>query len=337
MSLLQLPDQPDVSWARLIPGAGEGGSAAYQIDASGLEIYNRMMYRPLIPNGGSPAMKTRIRLKSTLQANNPAFEGIAVRHRGFRLTGSVPSRTDTQVWDSDPSSKGKRAWYSQQSGTYTDAVFIEPVPEGLGIDYITFELIVRASSGQVTISSVECRNHYEVLHNLDIPGEQNWTSGFSNEVIQQGIGVDEPVVRWVRYIKTAQIKIRKGQLVTAFLNGAMRGRAYEIRYPSTAQRMPANLGMMIKMRRVDDNTKYVYATVGFDSITGDSGDNNKTVSLESSVQFRARYDYSQIEVLPYVEPGAISEGFDERGVDIMGIRDIELEVSVAEYLTATQS
>ena len=327
-----LPEQSDVAWARLLPGAGEGGSAAYQIDASGLEVRNRMMYRPLIPNGGSPSMKTRLRLTSTLQAGNPAFEGIAVRHRGYKLTGSVPARTDEEVWDSDPASKGKRAWYSQQSGTFTDAVFIEPVPDNLAIDYITFELIVRAGSGQVTISAAECRNHYAVPYDLSTLGSQLWTSGFSNEIVAQGISGDGPVVRFFRYIKTVQTPIRKGQLVKNVLKGALTGRAFESTTSNELRRLAASVGIVVKMRRVNPNTVYDYFTLFSAPVSVD----NKTVFADGSMEFRAQHDYSQTEVLPFVEPTQVSEGYVASGVDRMGIEDISLDMFVIDYLTASQ-
>lgn len=327
-----LPEQSDVAWARLLPGAGEGGSAAYQIDASGLEVRNRMMYRPLIPNGGSPSMKTRLRLTSTLQAGNPAFEGIAVRHRGYKLTGSVPSRTDDEVWDSDPASKGKRAWYSQQSGTFTDAVFIEPVPDNLGIDYITFELIVRASSGQVTISSAECRNHYVVPYPLDILGSQLWSSGFSIETVSPGISGDGAVRRWLRYIKTEQVNVRQGKLVKTILKGAITGRAFESQGGNNARRLAAEVGLMFKMRRVNPNTTYDYFTITKSPVSVD----NKTIYADGSVEFKAKHDYSQVEVLPFVEPTQNDPAYDTTGVDRMGIANVELEMIVSDYISPTQ-
>jgi hypothetical protein len=293
-----------------------------------------MMYRPLIPNGGSPAMKTRLRLKSTLVTSNPAFEGVAVRHRGFRLTGSVPSRTDVQVWDSDPASKGKRAWFSAQSGTYTDAVFIEPVPEELGIDYVTFELIVRASSGQVTISSAECRNHYAIPYDLSTLGSQLWTSGFNIETVATGISGDEEVRRWMRYIKTVQTKIRTGKLVTLLLKGAITGRAYEENtgIAGSARRLSASVGVMLKLRRVDNPSAYDYFTVDKNSVSVD----NKTFYADGSVQFKAKRDYSQTEVIVFVEPTQLSAGYNFRAVDRMGFQDLELEMLIIDYMAPSQ-
>ncbi|WP_299076331.1 hypothetical protein [uncultured Paraglaciecola sp.] len=335
MSLLQLPEQADVAWARLLDGAGEGGSYAYQIDASGASTRNRMMYRPLMPNGGSPSMKTRLRLTSSLTVGNPAFEGIAVRHRGFKLGGGIPSTSDTEVWDSDPESKGTRAWYSEQSGTFTDAVFVEPVPDNLGIDYITFELIVRAASGQVTISSVECRNHYSTPYDLGIQGSQLWTSGLSNEIVAQGISGDGPVVRYFRYVKTVQTPIRKGQLVKNILKGAITGRAVEFKAGGAdARRLAASVGIVIKMRRVNPNTTYDYFTLSAAPVSVD----NKTVFADGSTEFRALHDYSQTEVLPFTEPTQIStaDGYISSTVDRMGIEDIELDMFVIDYITASQ-
>mgnify|MGYP000197087772 CR=1 FL=1 len=337
MSLLQLPEQSNVSWARLLEGAGEGGSYAYQIDASGADNRNRMMYRPLLPNGGSPSMKTRLRVKSTLSIGNPAFEGLAVRHRGYRLGGGIPSTTDTLVWDSDPATKGKRAWYSEKSGTYTDVVFIEPIPDNLGIDYITFELIVRANGGQVTISSAECRNHYAVTYDMGVSGTQLWTGGFSIETITPSLDGSEPVRRWVRYIKTETHRIRIGQLVTLILKGAVTGRGFEQRTDDNGatyygdQRIAADLGVMIKLRRAA-TSDYDYYTISSGAVSVD----NKIHYADGSVQFKAKYNFDQVELIPFVEPGNNTAGYSKTTVNRMGIQDIELDMIVADYLAPTQ-
>ena len=91
MSLLRIPDQPDVSWARY-GRYGEGGTFGYQIDASGLDLRNRMMHQDLLPATADVSLQTRIRLKSTLVTYNGAFEGLSVRHRGYQLQGSAPGR-----------------------------------------------------------------------------------------------------------------------------------------------------------------------------------------------------------------------------------------------------
>lgn len=330
MSLLQLPDGPDVAWARLLPTGGEGGSAAFQIDASGASVRNRMMYRMLIPNGGSPSMKVRLRIKSTLTVGNPAFEGLAVRFRGYRLNGTTAFE---EVWDSNPEAKGIRAWHSSQSGTYTDAVFVEPVPEINGIDYITCELLVRANSGQVTISSVECRNHYAVPYNLSTLGSQLWTSGFPIETVALGVSGDESVRRWVRYQGLAQTNIRTGKLVTAILKTAVTGRAYEENtgIAGSGRRLASTVGIMLKMRRSGTST-YDYFTVGSQSVSVES----KTAYIDGSVQFRAEHDYSQTEVLVYVEPAQLSAGYNFRGVDRMGFTNLNLQMIAADYVTPTQ-
>ena len=337
MSLLHLPEQPDVSWARLLEGAGEGGSYAYQIDASGSSVRNRMMYRMLLPNGNAPSVKTKLRVKSTMTVGNPAFEGLAVRHRGYKLSGGVPSTSDEQVWDSDPASKGKRAWYAEQSGTYTDAVFIEPVPRGLAIDYITFELVVRAIDGQVTIDDVACRPHYAVPYDLSVLGFQLWTSGFSIETVSPGISGDDAVQRWLRYIKTVSTPIRTGQLVNNIFKGAITGRAFEANGADPnaagydARRLGSDVGFMLKMRRIGTST-YDYFTLVRAPVSVD----NKTHFADGSVQFKAKYDYDQTEVLCYVEPTQADPAYTVTGVDRMGIQDLELEQIVTDYITPTQ-
>lgn len=328
MSLLQLPDGPDVSWARLLPTGGEGGSAAFQIDASGASVRNRMMYRMLIPNGGSPSIKVRLRLKSTLTVGNPAFEGLAVRFRGYRLNGTTAFEV---VWDSSPETRGMRAWYSSQSGTYTDAVFVEPVPEINGIDYMTCELLVRANSGQVTISSVECRNHYSVPYNLSTLGSQLWTSDFPIVAVATGISGDGDVLRWVRYQGLAQTNIRKGKIISAILKAAITGRAYETGGFPISRRLASTVGVMIKMRRSETGT-YDYFTIGSQSVGVDS----KTAYIDNSIQFRAEHDYFQTETLIYVEPAQLSAGYNFRDVDRMGFRDLNLQLLASDYVSPTQ-
>ena len=328
---LSIDNQSNVAWARFTETGGESGSAGYQIDASGLSQYNRMIFRDLIPNSGSPSMRVKLRLASSLAANNPEFEGVAVRFRGFKLTGSAPAQSFTQVWDSDPSSKGERAWYSLNTGTFADAVFIEPVPTDLGIDYFTFELVVRAGSGQITLSNIECRNHYAVTYDLDVMGFQGWTSGINPETVVVGISGDD-VKRYLRYILTKSVNISTGQLVQLIVKGAIKGRAFESQSGSNAQRLASNVGIMVKLRRRLTPSVYDYYTVSSDPVSVD----NKTVYANSSEQFRARYDYGQAELLPFVEPTTLTSGYDTIGVDVLSINDIELDMIVADYVSASQ-
>ena len=334
MSLLQLPDLPDVAWARLLQGAGEGGSYAYQIDASGLDLRNRMMYRKLIPNGGSPSMKTRLRLKSTLQTNNPAFEGIAVRHRGYQLTGSVPTQADKRVWDSAPENGRESAWYSVQSGTFTDVVFIESVPPDLGIDYITFELVVRAASGQVTISNCECRNHYAVETVLPVPERRAYSSSNANYQIErmssEGSG---DVVRYITYMSAHQLRIEKGKLISVITEGNILVSAFESRDDGSGSRLlNANSGMMVKLRRTNAQTQYDYFTV---SRTGNGSLGNRSL-LDQSEQFRSDHDYNQLEVIPFIEPDALSDGYDNITPGVLFLRDLTMRLVVTDYLAPTQ-
>lgn len=327
MSLLQLPDLPDVPWARLLEGAGEGGSYAYQIDASGLDLRNRMMYRPLIPNSGSPAMKTRLRMMSTLQCNNPAFEGLAVRHRGYQLRGGVPSTQDVQVWDSDPSSKGVRAWYSQQSGTYTDAVFIEPVPSALGIDYVTVELIVRAQAGHVTISNAECRSHYGRPYHMAISGAQAWTSAGLTLHQMTWDGGRTTTARYIRYLKTESIECRRGQSILASVDGALGSTALDNNGAGALVLHTA--GVSLRLRRGGVSTEDWLDVAAFQYDTED------VRRIQTTTQKRAEYDYDRAQLVVFQDLGSAG-AIGEWQSDEIFYEDLQLDLDINDYIAPSQ-
>jgi len=71
-----------------------------------------MMHRELIPAPSDARIQIRIRFKSTLVATDNGFEGFAPRVRGFQLEGSAPTNKDRQIFDSNPSSQGKKMWFA---------------------------------------------------------------------------------------------------------------------------------------------------------------------------------------------------------------------------------
>ena len=334
MSLLQLPDAPLPSWARF-GRYGEGGSFGFQMDASGLENRNRMMHRDLIPATADVTFQIRLRMTSSLVTSNPAFEGLAVRLRGFQLEGSQPASTDRQVWDSNPSAGGIRAWISGQYSEFETHNFMINIPSGLGIDYVTVELVVRAQSGQVNIDNFECRHYYGKLYPIEMQGFQSWTteSAFTVEVFSQPISGDTfGVRRWVRYLFTEDIVVRKGQTIITNLRTLMSGRAFEFTNAALTEggRIPALTGVVLKFRRKGTGT-YDYMDAGAGYATREA----KTFSINETRQRRAPYDYDQVELIVFNEPEPSSESVSH-GSDRLSFEDIDLDIIVADFIAPSQ-
>jgi hypothetical protein len=293
MSILRLSKQPDVSWARF-GRYGEGGSWGYQIDASGADIRNRMMHQDLLPATSDVSLQTRIRLKSSLVVGNPAFEGLAVKHRGFQMEGSTATEGDIQKWDSQPETQGKAAWISGQNTEYTTFNFLNEIPVGLGIDYCTWELELRAISGQVEIDNIECRYFYGKSYDLDIIGSQSWLAG-QLTLEQMDTYSETNIDRYVKYLKTIDIVCRKGQMIIADSNGAIRGAVVN----QSLADIPVITGFMLKLRRAGLATEDVFDATGTYSTTIKQG---RYTQYDQTQQRRARYDYDRVQLVAYTEP-----------------------------------
>lgn len=301
MSILRLADQPAVSWARY-GNYGEGGTKGYQMDASGIELRNRMMHQDLLPATSDVSLQTRLRLKSTLVTYNSAFEGIAVRHRGFKLVGDTPSDGDIQVWDSQPEIQGKKAWISGQVSEFTTFNFINPLPPGLGIDYVTWELVLRASGGQVDLDNAECRYYYGKPYDLDILGAQSFSgqSAFSRENVAAGVNGADAVERGIIYLQTLPVEITKGQVLDAQCTAPMNGVCVSYTDPNSPQFTPCNIGLGLKLRR-KGTTTYDYFDVA-SSYIGYSSTLTSTVLVRNSMQAWMRHSYDQAEQVAFIEP-----------------------------------
>lgn len=344
-TLLQLPDTPIPTWARVLPTGGEGGVRAFQIDGSGLETRNRMMYRKTLPMGTAPGLRAAMRYKSSLVATNPTSEGFAVRFRGFNDAGA-------QVWDSQPETLGSSAWKITTTDAWTDAVFIADVPTDQGIVTVTFEIVVRASSGLLTICKPECRYHYAYKIPLDLSGKSRWV-GLENTYGQQIIESDldtaaagsSQILRWVRYARTASVDIPRGKYLTAFTRGAGYATAVEIRpinqFDVESRRLVGStFGVMLKLR-IKGTGQYKFITIA-SALCSEQTIGTNYAYLTNSVSRRAEFDHDQIEVQLFIEPTAIdtADGWsgpnNQGGAGFLFFKDLEVDLVVADYLEATQ-
>lgn len=330
-SILQLPEVPPQPWARL-GRAGEGGSFSYTLDGSGLEQYNRLMHRDLIPLTSDVSFQIRIRCKSSLVTNNPAFEGLAPRMRGFSLDGQAPATGHHQVWDSNPSAGGKAMWISGQHTEYTTFNFIISVPPANGIDYVTLELVCRADSGQVQISNVECRYYYGRLVPIEIGGAQRWESAaFGQEQFETNFSGND-VRRWLKYLRTEPINARKGQNLIFNTNSALNGIGWQFKTGVSVAQEPAPTirGFLSKLRRkgtgdydhVDVVSNYTQASY------------RPTVVNETRA-VRARYDYDQWDLVAFVETQP-DIGYDTFGPQFIEYKDVVCDLLVADFVAPSQ-
>lgn len=326
MSLLRLADLPPVSWARF-GRYGEGGSFGYQMDASGLELRNRMMHQDLLPATADVSLQTRLRLKSSLVTNNPAFEGLAVKHRGFQLQGSTASEDDIQVWDSQPETQGKRAWISGQHSEYSTFNFVNTLPSNLGVDYATWELELRAASGQVEIDNVECRYFYGKYHNMDIIGSQSFLNG--QLPLEQLDTYDQTnIVRYVKYLKTLDIVCRKGQMIIADSNGAIRGAVVN----QSLADIPVTTGFMLKFRRTGLSIEDYFDATGTYTTTIKQ---SLYTPYDQTQQRRARYDYDRVQLVAYTNPHTRPSDTSQSPDEIAFV-DPNMDLYIADFVGPSQ-
>ena len=228
ISLLLLPEQPAVSWARLTR-EGEGGTFSYTIDASGLDLRNRMMHRELIPAPSDARIQVRVRYKSTLVATDNGFEGFAVRIRGFQLEGSAPTKKDRQIFEYNPEAQGKKAWIAAQETEWTTRNFIidlEEHSDGNGVDYYTVELVVRATSGQLILTNVECQTLYsKEMAFTTISATQTFsqTGLYTVDISTVNAAGETDIRRYMRDLQSIDRTIPKGKRLMVTGKALMRG------------------------------------------------------------------------------------------------------------------
>ena len=339
---LQLPNTETPSWARELPNGGEGGIRAFQIDGSGLDVKNYMMYRLTLPMGSAPSVRGSVRFKSSLVAFNSSFEGFAARFRGYDANGS-------EVWDSRPEEKGRRAWRADQTNDWSDAVFVEPVPTDRGIVDITFEILVKAESGLLTLCKPECRYHYSYTLNMDLNGFSSWLGipegVYSEQIMNGGLNGEPPITRWVRYVRTEQVNIPKGKYLTGHVVGPLRAttsQSKDISPGFTGSRQIENSfsGFMLKMR-IAGTGQYEFITLAVVTASELSSLGFKH-DIDNYINYVAPETFDQIEVQAFIQPGPIDVDDDWYVVNGMGgsqrlqFENIKIGLTVSDYLEATQ-
>lgn len=333
MTAFRLPDQVPVAWAQ-ISQSGEAGTNAMHIAGSGLEIRNYLMHVELLPVPASISLHTRLRARLVgMTVSNPAFEGAAVKHRGFKITGSEPNLDiDTQVWDSNPDAGGTAAWISGDTGTeFNDYSFLVSPPNNLNIDYVTWELVVR-SPGQIIVDGASCKHYYGTLIPMNIIGYQRIEKqGFQLEYLVPDFN-GSPLYRYVTYLQTESINARVGQVLVFDASGAIDGvgTISTIDQPITA---PSEClrGVMAKMRRTNTST-YDYITV-FENYT--TGDPYRPVVFEDTRQRRCRYDYDQVELLGFIDNITTSTTLVE-SVLFISFQDLNVDMMITDFVGPSQ-
>jgi len=327
MSMLSLLEQPSVPWARK-GRYGEGGSFGLQIDASGLELRNRVMHRELVPATAEVSLHTRVRMRSTLVASANGFEGFAVRHRGFQLEGAAPAKTDRQVWDSNP--QGLSSWISAQLPGFTTRSFLVAPPTDRGIDYVTWEALVRASSGQVTLSTIECRHAFtrplvgvRRTELAEYSGAGLSRQPMVNEFINWD-GVDYSVV----YVGSAEsISLSRGQILTLQVNGStLSGNTAAFSGGDSPPRAAARVGIFAKLRQTNGNGAHYQIAEVFPPVEG--------FALYGAQPFEARApaDFDQIEYLVGVQPYDSAIYSDPR----LGIQSLFIDGHISDFVAPSQ-
>jgi len=221
MSFLYLPEEPDVPWMRILPEGGPSAGAAMQIDASGLEIRNRVYHYQLIENTTDARVLIRWLYKSTLVASDNGFEGAAPRLRGYQ---TLADGTTRMVVDTNPSAGGKKMWVSQQSSGWKVASFMidfEDYPDHESIDHYTLEAVVRAASGQFTLGNWECQAHYSKEQAFTtFSDKKTYFSGglYSVDISPVNAAGEQEIRRYMRDVEQRERFISKGKRLT--VNGS---------------------------------------------------------------------------------------------------------------------
>lgn len=332
MTMFRLPDQVPVAWAR-IQQSGEAGRNAAHIDGSGLEVRNYLMHQELITAPASVSLQTRLRARLVgMTVGNPAFEGAAVRHRGFQITGTSPDlKADTQVFDSNPDAGGTSAWISGDTGTeFRTYNFVISIPRDVAIDYVTWELVVR-SPGQIIVSSTECRHFYGRLLPISINGYQRIdTPGFQYEEVAEFNQAFRAV--WATYLQTHPIEARVGQNLIFDTTGMMDGTAWQTTVSNPIQQ-PAKTtrGLLAKLRKTG-TSNYDYITI-YDNET--DGDNYRPVIMAETRQQRSRADYDQIEILGFVDNHDLST-LTSSGPSFVSFQDLSVDFTISDFVAPSQ-
>lgn len=335
MSLHQLAEQPPVPWCRQ-GQYGEGGTTGFEIDSSGLETRNRFMYRDAVPVIPLVSYLVRIRLLSTLVASNNGFEGVAVRMRGFRLNGSSPENiTEEQVWDSNPELGGRSRWFSRQTSGYETISFvIEEMPEGM--DFVTVELVVRATSGQIRLHNIECRHLFQRQYPWVLPNVSNVSSAaFFYEqipVIQRDGATTLTAAGsgFVHYMTTVECNIIKGEMIEIDGTGFITGFMYDLAQSTATsfRTIESSLSVSFKFRvRGEDR----FHTVAAGTSTG------RQVYLRQPLKVReeALANYDQYQVVLVAVPQ--DENQSVNGLAHSYIRRlVEVNVRALDFIKPSQ-
>lgn len=318
----RLPDQIPVSWGR-VEQSGEGGTNAIRIDGSGLNNYNYLMHTMLLAAPSDVSLQTRLRAKFiNMNVDNPAFEGAAVLHRGFKMSGSEPNlEIDTQVWSSNPAAGGRKSWISGDDSNFKTYNFVIPLPEVEGMDYVTWELVVRAN-GQIIVEDVQCRHFYGKPYDLDIIGSQDY---FGN---QMSLETFQGVTRWVKYLKIGDMICQKGQLMIVDSSGALRASAVN----QDLADIPVTTGFMLKLRRTGTGVEDSLDTSAAYSTTIRMG---VYPLYDETRQRRARYNYDRYQLLAYIEPHRRSTD-SSWGPDTIGFINPKMDLFIADFVGPSQ-
>lgn len=332
MTQFRLPDQVPVTWAR-INQSGEGGTNAMHMDGAGTDVYNYLMYTQLLPAPANVSLQTRLRAKLVnMTVGNASFEGAAVRHRGFRMTGTEPNlELDTQVWDSNPNSGGRQHWISGNTSDFKDYSFIVSMPPDKGVDYVTWELVMR-SPGQIIVSNVECRHFYGQRYELNINGFGRWEESggaLKLERIETASSLDNDSrsFRYVRYLMTEDIDCRKGQNIITSANGIINGRAEH----NTTGEVPATSGFSLKLRRKGTSTEDWF------DVVERYAPQALASYYDEARQRRARYDYDRAQLIVYVEPS--QQGNTALGIvkaDYVLYADPQVDLTISDFVAPSQ-
>ena len=296
--------QAEVPWS-LFGRYGEGGNFGRRLYANATHRY--LLHRALLPHSGDVQLQTRMRIRSALGNTTPTT-GLAIRHRGFRLSGEPPTQTHTEVWTSDPQTAGSDRWFSENTGDeYVNVSFIVQPPKGLGIDYVTWELVLYAGGGgYVDIDSVECRHRYgrtfqdgwrnvaRTLHVSD--ARRSYFASVNN------FGRGRVVTN---FFGGFALDIRKGQSISATVEAEAYANMYDA--ADTFDSLDGYVGTGLVLGHPDlsvsDPDQWDYFDMGSSPIVRDPANGFEVGrNIATNLQLIARRDYTTVSLVLTAQP-----------------------------------
>lgn len=320
MAVLRVATQEPVEWADFGP-YGPGGSNGFKIEGGGADIRRYMIAQDSVTHGSSLSYRISSLIKGTVGVNNADFEGFSMYLEGWKVTGEGDNQKHELVWQSDPNTAGRGAWFSGDIQEWRPIAYVVDVPQDQGINQIFVKAVCRFT-GDLFLGTFELRAMHARRFSMGIEEQAQYAAGaWQKEPVPPSGTV------WTRYLETIDTKIYKGQEIRCAQSGGLAGYVVD----TTGTNYPEEVGTILKCQHATGGQSD-YFFVGHVLSTGSLAQDH---TAGYSGLFTARTDYKNMQMVLYAKSTSKSVQSVSQGANVI-IDGFIMDIVVSDFIAASQ-